>query len=141
MMKKYQIFLLMWCMMLALCSCTHNGGPSGNLYGRWYLERIDGKNVEVPTQNGDLYWSFQKDVILMQKDNGFHSVFQRFGLFLVEEDYLYLNFPDEEAPPFPETGLKVGENKLQIQKMTGKEMELIYHPKSDESLIYFLRKW
>lgn len=140
MMKKSQIFLLLCCLMLMIGSCTHNGGPSGDLYGRWHLERIDLENIEVPPLRGDLYWAFQKDVVQIQRDNGFHSVSRIYGTFRKDEDFLYLDFPVEDDSPFPETGLG-RHNKLQIHKMTGKAMVLIYHPEEDESLIYYFRKW
>ncbi len=140
MMKRYQIFLFLACLILAFGSCTHNGGPSGDLYGRWVLERIDGENMEVPTQHGNLFWAFQKNVIQIQRDNGFHSISRIYGTFRQDDDFLYLDFPVEEDSPFPETGLG-RQNKLKIQKMTGKQMVLIYHPEEDASLIYYFRKW
>lgn len=141
MMKKSQIFLLLYCLILIIGGCTHNGGPSGDLYGRWLLERIDGENMEVPTQRGDLYWAFQKNVVQIQRDNGFHSMSRIYGTFRKDEEFLYLDFPiEEEDSPFAETGLG-RQNKLQIQKMTSKEMVLIYRLETDKSLIYYFRKW
>lgn len=139
-MKKSHILLWWACLMVIIGSCTHNGGPSGHLYGRWLLERIVAENMEAPVQSGDLYWAFQKDVVQIQRDNGFHSVSRIYGTFRKTDDFLYLDFPVEGNPPFPETGL-TRQNKLQIMKMTAHEMELIYHPRDDESLIYYFKKW
>ena len=139
-MKKTKIFLCLSLLIFMVVSCTHNGGPSGDLYGRWYLERIEAQNMEVPDQHGDLFWAFQKNVVQIQRENGFHSVSRIYGTFRRDDDFLFLDFPVEKDSPFPETGLG-RENTLKILKMTGKKMELIYYPMEDCSLMYYFRKW
>ena len=122
-------------------ACTHNGGPSGPLYGRWILKNIEAEGMEAPAQTGQIYWSFQHGVIEMQRDNGNFSVSTRYGNFRLDDNTLFLDFPEEhEEPVFPETGLAL-ENRLQVLKLTGKEMVLLYQPRQDASLTYYFRKW
>ena len=138
--KTFLLTLLFLSLLMTLGSCTQNGGYIGDIFGRWHLTRIEGENIEPPIQHGDIFWAFQTDVIKMQRDNGLHSFSVAFGMFKIDGDMLYLDFPEEGQPPFAETGLdRVSE--LHIRKMTNKEMVLLYNPLPDECLIYYFRKW
>lgn len=140
MMKTIRNLLLFFCLLLAQGSCVQNGGNIGNVFGKWVLVKIEGDNTDPPAQTGDIYFSFQKDVIQLQRDNGHHSISEAYGLFRIDENILYLDFPEEDKLPFPETGFEK-KCSLQILKLTSKEMELIYHISPDKSLIYYLKKW
>lgn len=140
-MKNAIRFILVFsCLLLAQSSCIQNGGNIGKIFGKWVVIRIEGDNMDPPSQDGDLYFSFQKDVLKVQRDKGHHDIAEIFGSFRMEDDKLYLSFPEEDQPPFVQTGLDRN-SELQILKLTGREMELRYAVSSDKSLIYFLRKW
>ena len=140
MMKTIRYILLFFCLLLAQAGCVQNGGNIGKIFGKWVLLKIEGDNTAPPAQKGVIYFSFQKDVIQLQQDNGLHSISEAYGLFRINDNILYLDFPEEDKLPFPETGLEE-KCSLQILKLTNKEMELMYHTSPDESLIYYLRKW
>lgn len=135
---RYISVLLLF--LLAHTSCLQNGGNIGDIFGKWVLVRIDGDNIKPPVQNGNLFLSFQKDVIKIQRDNGHHGISEIFGSFQIDNDFLYLSFPEEDQPPFEETGFDRN-CKLQILKLTGTEMELRYHISTEQSLFYYLKKW
>ena len=140
-MKRIYLFVLpILGLLLSVAGCIQNGGNIGVLFGRWHLESIDAENMSAPVSRGEIFWAFQKDMIQMQRDNGSHSVSKTYGLYRIEDDMLYLNFPDENEPPFTETGLK-RQSALQILKMTKREMVLRYQVDSDSSLTYCLKKW
>lgn len=138
-MKKIYIVLIA-VMALMASACTQNGGHLGKLFGRWHLERIEADNMEAPEQDGELYWAFQNDMIQMQLDLGEHEFQESYGLFRMDDNSLYLSFPEKGNPPLPETGL-AREDVLQILKLTGNEFILQYNPTPDSSLTYYFRKW
>lgn len=141
-MKKSNIFsILTACILIVMGSCIHNGGAAGGLFGKWHLVRIDGINIAPPDiDNTEIYFSFQKDVMMLQRDKGFHEFSVSYATFQVSDNHLLLNFPPEYPAPFEETGL-ARQSDLTILKHTGKELELRYNPSPDESLIYYLEKW
>ena len=136
--KSFSYILIMIFITCLSTACTHFQGPSGDLYGRWHLERIEADNMEAPQQSGDLYWSFQTQVIYMQCDKGEHEFAQAYGIFRLEDNTLFLDFP-ENTPALAQTGLG-RQNTLQVLKITGKELTLLYNPTPDSSLTYYLRK-
>lgn len=138
--RIYTLFLSILGLLLFVGGCTQNGGNIGVLFGRWYLESIDADNTAAPNRHGEIFWAFQEDMIQMQLDNGMHSVSRTYGLYRIADDVLYLDFPEENEPPFAETGLK-RQSSLQILKMTKKEMVLQYRLDSESSLTYYLKKW
>ncbi len=138
--KTILMLLVLFSLQISLDSCVQNGGHIGTIFGRWCLVEIEAENEQPPVLRGDVFWAFQSDVIQMQRDNGYHSFSVTYGVFRIDGEMLYLDFPEENLPPFEETGLQ-RECELQILKMTHKEMVLKYHTGQDSSLIYYLRKW
>ena len=143
-MKKRLLYIFALLLICIGTACTHNGGPSGPLYGRWHLERIEADGMEAPEQAGDIYWAFQTGLVQMQRDNGHHSVTTIIGTFRLDDNTMFIDFPKESFVPFPQLGLG-RENILQVLKLTRSEFILLYHPDpSDDpeaSLTYYLRKW
>lgn len=139
-MKRFSI-IIVTVMLLALAGgCTQNGGHIGKLFGRWHLERIEANDMEAPVQTGEMFWAFQSDLCQMMIDRGEHTFSETFALYTLDDNTMRLNFAEERYKPFPETGL-ARENSLQVLKLTGKEMILLYHPTPESSLTYYLRKW
>lgn len=136
---KISLFFLI----LIFAGCTHNGGPSGPLYGRWHLERIEGENMAEPAQSGEIFWAFQSGMIQIQRDNGNHSVSTIYGSYRLVDDTMFIDFPEEKFVPFTEVGLG-RENILQVLKLTRSEFILLYNPDPSDpsvSLTYYLKKW
>ncbi len=144
-MKKFLYNLLILTILLTLGACTNNGGPDGPLYGRWHLERIEADNMDTPAQAGEIFLSFQSNTVMLQRDNGKnHSVSSVFGNFRLEDNTLFLDFPEENQPPFPQTGLG-RQNMLQILKITHRDLTLLYVPDAGDApgatLTYYFKKW
>ncbi len=130
----------MLALLIAATGCTHHEGPSGNLFGRWVFDRIEAENMDVPEQDGTLFIAFQSSVCELKRNDGDMAFSTSFGIFHMDDGYLYLDFPQQDNPPFKQTGL-ARNNVLKILKFTRKELVLLYHPEPDASLIYYLRKW
>lgn len=140
-MNRYlTIFLAVVSILILLSDCTQNGGYIGNIFGRWHLERIEADNIEAPVEGGEIYWSFQSDVIKMQRDDGEHYFSVVFGIYRLDNNTLYLNFPEKDGAPFPQTGFP-RECKLDVLKLTRSEFILQYHTTKDSFLTYYFRKW
>lgn len=139
-MKKYILALIVSAIITVLTGCTHNSGPAGPLYGRWHLERIEADNMVAPSHDEDIYMAFQGQTVQLQRDNGNHSVSTAFGKYRLEDNTLFLQFPEADQPPFAKTGFS-RENIMQVLKLTHKDLILLYNPEADKSLTYYFRKW
>lgn len=138
--KSVTIILTFICLLFISTGCTQNGGHIGKIFGRWHLERIEAENMEAPQQRGDIYWAFQGNMFQMQRHNELHSYSTTYGTYRLEDNTLFLDFPQDDKPPFEQTGLG-RENILQVLKLTHSEFVLLYNPTPDTSLTYYLRKW
>ena len=123
--------------LLMTCACTRNDGNIGYLFGQWKLVSMTTDGVDIPNYKGNVYWSFQNTTIEMKVVIETGEVYQTFGNFKEMDNTLFLNFPDEDFPPRPITGLP-RECELQVIKLTGGEMILSY---GDPATIYTFRKW
>lgn len=139
-MKKIIPYILFLSLTLFITACTHNGGPDGKLYGRWHLTLMEGDGIDVETPTRNMYWAFQADMILMQQETANHEYYSSYGIFRLDDNTLFLDFPEAKIPPLSESRLK-RENILQVLKMTHSEMTLLYHPTADSSITYYFRKW
>lgn len=138
--KSSPLFLVVYALLIFFSGCTQNGGTIGDIFGRWNLVEIEGENVTVPEKNGDIFFAFQSDIVMLQRDNGYHEFRFTYGSFQIDDNILRMDFPEENAAPFSET-LLPRSCALQIRKLTRKEMILEYHKSSEENLIYYLKKW
>lgn len=138
--RKTTIYSILFMLAIIAGGCTQNGGHIGKIFGRWQLERIEADNMEAPEQHGTIFWAFQEDMIKMQRDDGNHEFSFRFGTYRLEDNTLFLDFPEKGNAPFKETGLGL-ENELQVLKLTHAEFILLYHPEPDASLTYYFKKW
>lgn len=139
-MKKTLPYILSLTIVLITLACTHTGGPDGKLYGRWHLTRIEGEGISASTPTRNMYWSFQSNMIMMQQETGNHEYNTSFGIFRLDDNTLFLDFPEEKKPPLADSRLK-RENILQILRMTHSEMTLLYHPSPEATLTYYFHKW
>lgn len=122
---------------IALTGCTRNNGNIGKQFGQWKLVSISIDGVDHPDYKGNIYWSFQGSTIEMKEVDADNVVYQTFGNYRIEDNTLFLSFPDETFPPRPVTGLP-RDAELQIIKLTGNEMILSY---GDPATIYTFHKW
>ncbi len=144
-MKKTYSYLLSLIALIALCACTHNGGPSGPLYGRWHLDHIEADNMADPNpDNNEIFWSFQSEMIFVQVKVGDHDFNKQYGSFRMDDNTLFVEFTGgKNSEPQSQTGLTL-ENELQVLKLSHSEMILLSHPdlsNPDATLTYYFRKW
>ncbi|MCM1005987.1 MAG: lipocalin-like domain-containing protein [Prevotella sp.] len=124
-------------LLLALCGCTRNNSDIGKLFGLWHLTSIQTERTDLPEYPGNIYWGFQNTTIEMKEVADHHDVYTTFGSYCIEDNTMFLSFPDKDFAPNRFTGLP-RECELQIIKLTGKEMILSY---SEPATIYTFRKW
>lgn len=142
--NRISLHLTILLLLIVSAGCTQNGGHIGKLFGRWHLERIEGDNMEAPEQTGNIYWSFQSDMILLQRENGEIDFSRVYGTYRLEDNTLFLDFPEKDKTPmFKQLGLPKIPCKceMQVLKLTHSEFILIYNPTPDTSLTYYLKKW
>ena len=134
------IALLIW---LALTpGCTTNNGDIGPIAGQWQLTAVDTDIPEykVDTDDGKIYWWFQNTTIHMYQLSDDHFEDNRFGNYHLDDNTLFLDFPDEGSYGEPLMGLP-RQCELQLLRLDGKQLELMYHPTDDSQVVYHFRKW
>lgn len=134
--KSLYIFLLFGLTML-LNACTHNDGNIGAQFGQWQLIGAERDGVSIHDWEGEIYWSFQNSTIEMKRVSPDHTAVQTFGNYRIEDETLYLDFPDEARPPLPEFHMP-RQAEMQIVRLRGGEMILAY---GAPATLYTFRKW
>ncbi|MDE5551849.1 MAG: lipocalin-like domain-containing protein [Muribaculaceae bacterium] len=139
-MKRILPYILSLTIAVLTLACTHTGGPDGKLYGRWHLIRIEAEGTDASTPTRNMYWAFQSNMIMMQQERGDHEFNTSYGIFRLDDDTLFLNFPEAKMPPLAESKLK-RESILQVLRMTHSEMTLLYNLAPEVTITYYFRKW
>ena len=114
------------CLVLCtLAACTQNNGHIGKIFGRWYLESIEAQGMAAPDYGGDIFWAFQSSVIRMTQIEPEHTAHNMSGNFRLEDNTLFISFPDEGQAPFTlSTGLP-RQAELQVLKLDGSSFEVL----------------
>lgn len=143
-MKTTLSFLLFFISLSVLNSCSDSDGYN-NFKGTWKLQSVtvDGKRVD--DYDGNIFWKFQDNVILMQVvDDMMHEREDHFGTWKADIDssVLQLDFShsDNSNPPGeglyspPEhIGLNNGVTIFEIERFTSSLIVLKYQ-KTDNSI-------
>lgn len=132
--------------MILLCclfsACTHNNGDIGKLFGTWHLVSVDG-NVSgyTPDEGDEVYWAFQNTTIKMWAVDAQHTSDNRFGNWRIEQDVLYLDFPDNDNHGVPLLGLP-RQCELEVLHLSSKQMQVSYvSENTSETVVFTFRKW
>lgn len=138
-MKRLLILASCMIMLLGLPGCTTNNGDIGPIRGKWKVETITRENVANESYSGNIFWNFQSTTICMQSVVG-NEAYEVYGNYRIDDNTLFLDFPDENYTPFATLGLP-RQCELQILQLKGSEMECVYHPTDSSSITYSLKKW
>lgn len=119
--------------LLALAGCTHDGGI-GLWGGTWHLEQMIADGTADACYGGNVFWKFQNDVVnMVETDDEMHERKDHYGTWSVSDDGTVLildfshssdRFPagSEDYVPPKVTGLTGGVTRLEVERLTGKEM-------------------
>lgn len=106
-MKRTRLYaILMSCVMLCfITACRMNNGDIGSKFGTWALTDmlIDGETPE-DFEPGQTLWSFQNNIIDVQRDMGYYEPFSRYGSWEESNGHLYLNFTHSDSTTLPGQG-------------------------------------
>lgn len=138
--------------MSVLTGCRTNNGEIGLFYGQWVLEDMSCDGEKVSLDEADYFWSFQNNIIFIDKVSEYQQFFNTMGTWDEEDNVLYLNFSHKyggiegsenwrDFVPPPE--LMIPGNAItpmDILSMTSKEMTLSYIDDQGQTLVYHLQK-
>lgn len=151
-MKAFTYKLLLALFPILLLSCSHNNGGPHELYGTWQLESIEVDGKTVNTYQGNFFWKFQADIILIQEvDDISHSYKDHFGTYSYSENNntLTLNFIHSDNDNPASTGQYAPPQAIFITEpvtvfdiiiLKGKTMTLQFTAPSGQQFIYNLSR-
>lgn len=129
------------CLLLCVAAaCTQNNGYIGKLFGQWYLESIEAEGMELPDYEDNIFWGFQSKILKMTMTLPEHQNINTSGNFRLEDNTLFISFPDEGQAPFLPLGLP-RDAELQVLRLDGSSMILLYEPQAGQTATYRFRKW
>ncbi len=129
--SKLYIICLGAVLMLA-ASCTHNDGNIGKQFGLWKLTELkgvdnNGHETTYPDDSRDVSWAFQNTTVEMMRVDRYHNETRTYGNYRLEDNTLFLNFPDADMAPL--SGMRLpAQCELAVIRLTGSEMILSYSP-------------
>lgn len=133
---------LLLIMAVTLGGCTHNNGDIGPLFGNWKLQSVetDLEAYQPAKEEWPIFWAFQSTTIRMAHISETNSLDQRFGNYRLDDNTLFLDFPDSGDNFRPLLHLP-DRCEMQVLKLTSKQLVLEYNPTENEEVIYTFRKW
>lgn len=139
--------------LMVTAGCTHNGGDIGLWGGTWHLVQISTDGNVDAGYCGNVFWKFQADVIdMVETDDEMHERKDHYGTWSASDDDRVLTldfshgsdkFPagSEDYVPPKVTGLKGGVTRLEVERLTGREIVLKTEATADvEPIRYVLKK-
>ena len=139
-------YILLVLIASVMCGCTHNNGDIGPWFGTWKVVSISPDKA----YQGNFFWSFQGNVIEMNRNTDNLEYSQSFGTWQEKDGDLILDFNhhdngsdtgEGQYRPFPELHIPAGVSTLHIQKLSGSEIILTYAADDGETYTYTLKKW
>lgn len=160
-MKIKQIYLVLMLVLSTVffAGCTHNGGDIGKFFGIWRLDNISAHRLDeegMPAYSVEsvdsVFWSFQSDVVMMQRLLPYHEYDRRWGTWSEGDGELSLNFTHSGDGIAPGTGMyhileglylpSDGKVVLKIKEMDKLSMVLTYDDLIGETrYTYYFTKW
>ena len=147
---KYSLISAMVAVVIATSGCSHYGGETGLWGGTWHLkEIITGDRVNVD-YIGNVFWKFQDDVVdIVETDDEMHERKDHYGTWSASDDNRVLTldfshssdrFPagSEDYVPPKVTGLKGGVTRLEVERLTSREMVVKTEVIEDNNEIRFV---
>jgi hypothetical protein len=122
----------------SLCSCTQVGGHIGPWFGQWNITAIDIDGKPDTDYTGNLYMSFQADIVRL---SGI------IGTWTVDDDNatLTLHFATDANSATPPSALHLpsGYSSLSVLQLSQGDITLRYVTPTEPpvSYTYYLKKW
>lgn len=148
----FKIYLVLLSVIM-LTGCSYHNGGDTRLWGTWLLEEYSVDSETDSKYEGNCFWKFQTQVILIQEYyEEFHDWRDHFGTYDVshEDKLLTLDFThhDDNNPQGSEMytppaylGIEAVIAPLEIITLTSKQMILSYESPSGHKYIYRFKRW
>lgn len=132
----------------ALCSCTHNNGDIGPLFGQWKLTDIATTDAVTGTvthnATSGAFLSFQNDVVtLTQVYDGQHQSALSYGQWELNGNSLTLYFDISDGVSLP-GAMFYPRADFNIETLSGSELVMTLAgnlPEGAAQVCYTLKKW
>ena len=128
--------------LMLLCSCTHNDGDIGPLFGTWQLTEREVNMVDVEESLpavDELFWSFQSSVVRMTHVYSTSRQESVYGNWELRGDVMTLEFPDSEQPMLEEFLLPRW-CEVEVIELTGKNLTVVWHSDDGGEVKYKFKK-
>lgn len=121
--------------------CTHNNGDIGKIFGQWQLRSVEAvtPGTEPVMPEGEMYWAFQSSTIRVSLVSDKHDVSESYGNFRIEDQTLFLDFPDTAYPQLIPGADR--QSRWQIVKFTSKELILLFTSDDGAESEWKFHKW
>lgn len=134
-----RIFLLA-VVILIITACTHNNGDIGPLFGNWKLDKAEYLSMQPLEIDRPMFWAFQNTTFrCIYQDNPPEGTIT-YGNFRLDDNTLFLNFPDEGYPPPQELRIPA-ESEWQVLRLTHSDLTVRYSPSPGSSVTLYFKKW
>ena len=132
----------------AMCSCTHNNGDIGPLFGQWKITDIATTDAATGTvthnATSGAFLSFQNDVVtLTQVYDGQHQLALSYGKWEINGNSLTLYFDISDGVSLP-GAMFYPRADFNIETLSGSELVMTLAgnlPEGAAQVCYTLKKW
>ena len=132
--------------------CTRFEGGDRDLWGTWHLVKIEKTMVDDTAYDGNTFWKFQADVVLIQEvDDDMHERIDHFGTWSLDRNEntltLYFNHSDDNSAEgtgvyVPPSSIGIGRlTVLNIKTLDKGKMILSHTGADDIGYVYFLERY
>lgn len=126
--------------MLIFTACTHNNGDIGPLFGNWKLDKAEYLFMQPLEIDRPMFWAFQNTTFrCIYQDNPPEGIIT-YGNFRLNDNTLFLNFPDEGYPPPQELRIPA-ESEWQVLSLTHSVLTVRYSPFPGSYVTLYFKKW
>lgn len=137
---SFNITLLAAFALILLSGCTHNNGDIGKIFGTWKMHRAECHGVSDPADGTDMFWSFQSGIVRIDMQRSGHDdSHSTHGNFRIDDNTLFLDFPDTDRP-MPLEGIP-DSSEWQILRLTKRELTVMYTFTEGKTVTYYFKKW
>ena len=128
---------------MLLTACTHNDGDVGVLHGMWRVTAIEVDGEKLNDYSGTLYFEFQTGVHCQKlvNEQTYECEDQYASWRYQNEKEIIIDFCDNRYRPIEITKMQMGQNLLQMEKVKGNSVDMLYVAPNGVEYRYKLKKW
>lgn len=123
------------------CSCTKNNGDIGFWFGQWKVDSIHVGDTIDTTYAGNLFFSFQSDVIDVNRMDAHHVDNHAYGRWTEDSDSTITIYFTEESYPPVDGYMQQGANVLGYSHRRTDRLNLTLNRDSLPTVVYYMEKW